>query len=319
MSSFWQNLPKPFFVQAPMENVTDLCFREVLFSAGKPDVFFTEFTNTDGLLSKGSDKTSIRLRYTENQRPIVAQIWGNKPEYFYQAAQKIAEMGFDGLDINMGCPDRQIIKGGSCAALINNPSLAANIFNACRMGAPSLPVSIKTRIGFHKIATEEWIGFLLQLKPSVLTIHARTAKEMSLVPAHWDEVLKAVQMRKQISKKTLIIGNGDVQSLAEGKEKALRFGADGVMIGRGILRNLWIFRPNFNLEQITIRQKLEALNYHLDLILKNYQEFKFEPFKKFYKVYLNGFPGASDLRMKFMEFTTPQEAIQELENLLKKM
>ena len=212
MKSFWNNLPRPFTVLAPMEDVTDTVFRRIVARNGKPDVFFTEFVNVDGMCSPGREAVVHRLKHTEEERPLVAQVWGLKPENFARAAADIRSMGFDGIDINMGCPVRKIVKTGACSALIDNPPLAGEIIIATMEGAGATPVSIKTRMGFTKRRTEEWSSFLLDLKPAVLTMHARIAKDMSDVPADWQEIGKVVRIRDSMGSNTLIVGNGDVES-----------------------------------------------------------------------------------------------------------
>lgn len=213
MNNFWKNLPTPFLVQAPMEHVTDTVFRQIIDKAGKSDVYFTEFTSVEGLLSKGGEKVTQRLAFTEKERPLVAQIWGKTPEKYKLATEKIVEMGFDGVDINMGCPDRTVVRNGCCSALINNHPLAQEIIQAVKEGAQGkIPVSVKTRIGFSTIQIEDWISFLLEQDPAVVTVHLRTVKEKSLVPAHWDKMAEVVKLRNEINPQTILIGNGDVES-----------------------------------------------------------------------------------------------------------
>ena len=213
MSSFWINLKKPVLIQAPMEDVTDTVFRQIITKCGKPDVFFTEFTNVEGMCSPGRKQVGKRLKFTNIEHPIVAQIWGNNPKNYFETAKLIKKMGFDGIDINMGCPEKSVIKKGSCAALINNHSLAKEIILATRKGAGGLPISVKTRIGIKNIQTAEWASFLLKLKLDALIIHGRTVAEMSDFPAHWDEIGKVVKLRNELKIKTLIVGNGDVKDL----------------------------------------------------------------------------------------------------------
>src|SRR3989344_5899284 len=234
MKNIWQSLTKPFFVLAPMDDVTDTVFRQVVAVVSKPNLFFTEFTNVDGLQSVGREKVLTRLQHQKTERPLIAQIWGLNPENFCKSAQDISKMDFDGIDLNMGCPEHGTVKKGACSALINNPELAAQIIAATKKGAGDLPVSVKTRIGFSEIQTEEWCGFLLKQDIAVLTVHGRTVKEMSKVPAHWDEIGKVVKLRDKMGLKTLIIGNGDVENREDGLKKVQEYGVDGIMIGRGI-------------------------------------------------------------------------------------
>jgi len=216
--NIWQQLKKPIFILAPMEDVTDTVFRQIVLSLGKPDLFFTEFTNCEALLSKGKRRVEHRLQFTSLEKPIIAQIWGTKPEQFKKVAETLVDMGFDGIDINMGCPERSVVRQGACSALIKDHALTREIIQAVKEGSGGkLPVSVKTRIGFNEIQTEEWIGFLLEQDLASLTIHGRTVKEMSAVPAHWDEIGKVTLLRDQLNSNTIIIGNGDVMSLKEAK------------------------------------------------------------------------------------------------------
>src|SRR3989344_5827961 len=183
---FWEHLKKPIFVLAPPANVTDTVFRRHILRYSKPDVFWTEFVSADGLCHpKGREALLRDLWYTEEERPIVAQLFTGHPEKMYEAAKLCAELGFDGLDINMGCPDRKVEKQCAGAALMKNPELARAIIRAAREGAPLLPVSVKTRIGYNKNELDKWLPELLAEKPAAVTIHCRTRKEMSDVPARW--------------------------------------------------------------------------------------------------------------------------------------
>lgn len=302
MSFSWKQLDKPFFTLAPMEGATDTVFRQIVADCGAPDVFFTEFTNCDGLLSKGYEKVATRLRYSEKERPLIAQIWGVNPQSYYDVARKLVDMGFNGIDINMGCPERIVVKNGACSALITNPSLAKEIIEATRKGAGELPVSVKTRIGFKTIATEEWIGFLLQQNLDALTVHFRTQKEMSNVPAHWDEAKKVVKLRNTISPETVLIGNGDVTTKQQGKELADTFGIEGVMIGRGVFHNPFVFNGSIDYASMAKEERIELLNKHLDLFEETWGTDKksYPPLKRFFKIYIQGFDGASEFREKIM-------------------
>lgn len=315
MKNFWQTLPEPFFALAPMENVTDTAFRQTVIRAGRPDIFFTEFTSTDGICSKGFKGVRHRLVFEKNEHPIMAQIWGNTPEHYFQSAKLLKKMGFDGIDINMGCPVRGVVKKGFCGGLINNPELAKQIIQATKDGAGNLPVSVKTRIGYGKIQTEVWAKFLLEQNIDALTIHGRTVSEMAKVPAHWDEIGKVVALRNKLKKSTVIIGNGDVESYEDALEKYKTYGVDGIMVGRGIFHNLWLFSKR-DLQTIPQQEKIEMLINHISLFEKTWKKQKpFEIMKKFYKTYLSGFPNASDTRLQLMQLKTPQETIDFLSRL----
>lgn len=302
MASFWRTLNRPIKVLAPMEDVTDTVFRRMVARCGRPDVFYTEFTNTDGLCSAGREAVIHRLQFTEIERPIVAQIWGNNPEHYYRSARDLVALGFDGIDINMGCPVKKIVKNGSCSALIENKPLAAELIRAAKEGAGALPVSVKTRLGFRDWRGEEWCGFLLEQKPEVLTVHGRIAKEMSDFPARWDEIGKVVDLRDRMESDTLIIGNGDVGSLAEIEEKAARYRVDGVMVARGIFHNLFLFDPLRATIDHSPSERIALLRDHINLYRSTWGENKnLEVLKKFVKVYIASFDGASRLRNQLME------------------
>ncbi|GAB4147388.1 MAG: tRNA-dihydrouridine synthase [Patescibacteria group bacterium] len=298
-----------------MEDVTDTVFRQIVAQEGRPDVFFTEFTNCEGAQSAGQAAVVKRLKYTENERPLVAQIWGITPSDYFKTAQMIAELGFDGIDINMGCPVKKIIKQGACSALIKNPSLAKEIILATREGAGNLPVSVKTRIGFNQIQTEEWIGFLLkEIQPEVLTIHGRTVKEASKVPNHWDEIGKVAQLRNQLSPETLVVGNGDIISMQEGVDKCNEFNLDGYMIGRGIFQNLWVFNPRIDPAEVPIAKRLQVLEDHVKLFHITWGTTKhFNLMKKYFKIYLNTFPGAAEMRAELMNCNSAEEVLNQLD------
>ena len=255
--NFWNNLPKPIIVLAPMADVTDAAFRRLIAkysahertdgSVGGPDVMWTEFVSADGLMRatpEGKKKLMADLIYSEEERPIVAQLFSSNEEYMEKACSLVAELGFDGVDINMGCPDRSIEKQGCGSAMIKNPDNARAVIRAAKRSAGDLPVSVKTRLGYNHDQLEEWLPELLAEEPAVVTIHARTRKEMSKVPARWERVARAVEIRDEQKSNTLIFGNGDVLSVSEAHQKAQETGADGVMLGRAIFGNPWLFHPS---------------------------------------------------------------------------
>jgi tRNA-dihydrouridine synthase len=315
--NIWETLPSPYTILAPMEDVTDTVFRRIIISCGRPTVFFTEFTNVEGLASEKGDRVvSQRLLFTPEEKPIIAQIWGKTPQHFFLAAKRIRQMGYDGIDINMGCPEKSVVKHGCCAALINNKSLASEIIRATQEGAGELPVSVKTRIGFADIVTEDWIPFLLGHRLQALTIHGRTAKEESKVPAHWDEIGKAVAIKKQMHVSTHIIGNGDVQSPEDIQQKAEQYGVNGIMVGRGIFHNPYIFIGKKR-EDIPVKQSIQLAIDHLELFVQVWGTTKYYPtMKKYMKIYIQGFDGASELRAEIMETQNPQEAVELLKKQL---
>ena len=298
----WRELQKPFFCLAPMEGVTDVVFRQLVDECGKPDVKFTEFVNVTGMFSRGSESVLLSLKKRDDEKPVVAQLWGTDVKDFEKATEMVVEKGFDGVDINMGCPVRKIVNKGSCSALINNQNLAKEIIEAVKQGAGGkIPVSVKTRIGFDKIVTEEWVKFLLNCGIDALTIHGRTTQEESGVACHWDEIGRAVEIKNQIGVATVIIGNGDVESLSQAQEKVREWGVDGVMIGRGVLHNPWVF-AGIEYDEKTIEEKIKLLRRHVQLFYEVYGQ-DTRPFvvlRRFFKIYLRGFNGASELREKVM-------------------
>lgn len=303
---FWQKLPNPFTVMAPMDDVTDNVFRQVILLTGRPDVFFTEFSNVDGLVHGANGIPLRKLDYSSDQHPIVAQIWGTNPTNFEKASKIVKKLGFDGVDINMGCPIREVIKHGAGSGLIGNYELAEKIIKAVEKGSGGLPVSVKTRLGNKENISEEWITFLLDQDISALTIHARIAKQMSKGEADWDEIERIVEIRNKISPKTLIIGNGDVKSYKEVLEKSKKYGVDGVMIGRGVFTDPWVFSKES--QNHTRKDYIDLLKKHIELFEKTWKGTKnFAIMKKFFKMYINGFPGANQLRIKLMETNNFEE------------
>jgi nifR3 family TIM-barrel protein len=363
--NFWQKLDKPFFCLAPMADVTDIAFRAMLAKYGKNAdnknqvVFWTEFVSADGLCNPvGRKHLAHILKFSKIEKPIVAQVFGANPVNMEKACRIISELGpsmgragFDGIDINMGCPDKSVVKQGAGSALIRTPALAREIIRSAIAGANGLPVSVKTRIGFNKDELDTWIPELLKEDISALTIHARTKKQMSKVPANWDYVKRVVELVKKSGKNTcpnlpqgrvLVIGNGDIKSIKEGKEKIKETGCDGVMVGRGVFGNPWFFagvtqpqaqpprladspprlnqggdlmevlRTHHSEEIQWILLKIKALVEHIKIFDKKLLKTKdktFSVMKKHFKAYINGFDGAKELRNKLMETETPKEAL----------
>lgn len=324
-SGFWKKLKKPIMIVAPMSGVSDEPFRLTFLKYGKPSVFWTEFVSVDGLFSKGQKYCLKLLEYSPKERPIVAQIFGSNPDNFKKAAEIIVKLGFDGIDINMGCPDINIEKRGGGAALINNPKLAKEIIRATILGAESgrkkIPVSVKTRIGYKKNEVESWIPALLEEKIAVLTVHFRTKKEMYIPGAHWDLAKDILKLRDKYSPETLIIGNGDVKSLLEAKSLVKETGLDGVMIGRGVLGDPWFFSGKVP----SIKKRLNAVVEHAKLFDKFHKEEtkkkgynkKFNSMKKHFHAYTKGFRGARDLRDKLMKVSNTAETKKVIEDFLK--
>lgn len=309
-----------------MADVTDAAFRRIISKYGKPDVIWTEFVAVDGLLSPGREVLLRDFMYTEAERPIVAQIFGSKPDNFFKVAKMIADLGFDGIDINMGCPDRNVEKQGGGASLIKEPALAKEIILATKAGAPLLPVSVKTRVGYNTVELPTWLPALLETKPAAVIVHARTRKEMSLVPARWEHVREAVEIRNTLSPDTLIVGNGDALDLEDAKQKAKTSGADGVMLGRAIFGNPWLFKSSEGeplasedaSSEIFIERKLRVMVEHTNLFQELLGDVKnFATMKKHYKAYVNGFDGAKELRIKLMETDSAEEVSQIVDDFLR--
>ncbi len=303
--NFWDSY-KHIYALAPMEDVTDTVFRELVLneaSSNNLNVLFSEFLSTDGFCHPiGKDKVIHRLKINESEirlvrkrnAKLVAQIWGTDPEKFYKTAQYIQNYTqFDGIDINMGCPQKNIIKKGACSALINNPALAKEIILATIEGT-SLPVSVKTRIGFKNINTENWTRHLLNTPIKALTVHGRIQKQMSEDIANWDEIGKVVQLRNEMNLQTKIIGNGDILTTEDCNNKINKYKVDGVMVGRGVFNNFWMFS---NRNEITIENKLNAILNHALLFSKTWGTSKpWIILRRFFKIYTYHLPLAAQLR-----------------------
>ncbi len=327
--TFWSSLKKPIFALAPMHDVTDTAFRQLVAEIAKPDVLFTEFVAVDGLVHAQSQEKMVKhyLQFAEIERPIVAQIWGNNPDHFYKSAQLIEKLGFDGIDINMGCPDKQIVKLGGGAALIQDAPRAVEIIQATQE-ATRLPVSVKTRLGFNSINLS-FIQKIAVTKPVAITIHARTKKELSLVPAHW-EVLTHIAPELQ-KEGIIVLGNGDIKTHQEALQRIQETNVDGVMIGRGVFGNPWIFSPLENVlpqarlqsykDDFSLTGLIPPLAKHLKALLRHTELFEeafgktknFSVIKKHVHGYVHGFAGAKEMRNKIMEAKT----IGEMKNAIK--
>nr|WP_321450788.1 tRNA-dihydrouridine synthase [uncultured Carboxylicivirga sp.] len=321
--NYWKLAKDPIWALAPMEDVTDTVFREVVLRLSKPGnvhLLFSEFLSTDGFCHPvGKEKVLHRFHINPEELELarsmnvklVAQIWGTDPEKFYQTAKYIAEeTAFDGIDINMGCPMKNIIKKGACSALINTPDLAREIITATRE-ASDLPLSVKTRIGFKSVVTESWISNLLQSEADALIVHGRIQKMMSEGEADWSQIARAVELRNQINPNIKLLGNGDVMSIEESNQKVAEFGVDGVMVGRGIFHNPWIYNPG---HEPDMEERLEALLLHSRLYSKTWTgEKNWSILKRFFKIYTNSFKGAAHLRAELME----THGVDEVESIVK--
>lgn len=317
MNNFWAELPKPFFILAPMEDVTDVVFRHVVKEAGAPDVFFTEFTNSDSYCHPdGKESVRGRLVFTEDEQPMVAHIWGDKPEFFREMSLGLAEMGFKGIDINMGCPVPNVAGRGKGSGLILRPEVAAELIEAAKAGG--IPVSVKTRIGYADIAEiNAWLTHLLKQDIANLSVHLRTRNEMSKVDAHWDLIPQIMKIRDRISPQTLITINGDIPDRQTGLKLAEQYGVDGIMIGRGIFKNPYAFEKEP--KEHSPKELLGLLEMQLDL-QDHYAKIvprSIVGLHRFFKIYVKGFPGASDLRVKLMGTKSTDEVREILEAFYK--
>ncbi|MBW0762228.1 tRNA dihydrouridine synthase [Mammaliicoccus lentus] len=305
--NFWSELPRPFFILAPMEDVTDIVFRHVVSEAARPDVFFTEFTNTDSFCHpEGIDSVRGRLTFSDDEQPIVAHIWGDKPEHFREMSIGMAEMGFKGIDLNMGCPVANVAKKGKGSGLILRPETAAEIIQASKAGG--LPVSVKTRLGYYEIDEwKEWLKHVFEQDIANLSIHLRTRKEMSNVDAHWELIEAVKNLRDEIAPNTLLTINGDIPDRKTGLELATKYGIDGVMIGRGIFHNPFAFEKEPR--EHTSKELLDLLRLHLTLFDKYSQKEnrQFKSLRRFFKIYVRGIRGASELRHQLMSTQSTDE------------
>jgi tRNA-dihydrouridine synthase len=328
MPNYLDLLPKTFFALAPMDDVTDTVFRQIISSCAKPDLFFTEFVNVDGLQSAGRKKLINKLQFTPTEQPLIAQIWGKTPDNFFKTAEQIAngklakelglakEINFAGVDLNMGCPQKNEVISGTCSALINNRPLAKEIIEATKEGLDKkLPLSIKTRTGFNEVDMS-WLEFILKQNINMLTIHGRTKKDKSKVPANWGVIGEARQLRDRIAPATLVVGNGDVLTREQGLKLAKEYKLDGIMIGRGVFNDPYVFAENSPWSTLTPTQKIELYKKQVNLFTKTWPNTKpIKTLNKFCKIYINGFNNAQEVRNKLMKATTTKELIDLLNHL----
>lgn len=311
------NLPKTFFALAPMYDVTDTVFRRVVSECVPPDLYFTEFVNVDGLQSPGRSKIDYRLKFTKAEKPIIAQIWGKDPDNYFKTARELVEMGYDGIDINMGCPDKAVVKNGCCSALICDHDLAQKIIEATKKGAASkVPVSVKTRIGFREY-NPQWLEFLLNQDLFMLSVHLRTVREMSKVPAHWELAGEVSRLRTKIAPKTLLVANGDIQDKTQAKDLAQKHNLDGVMIGRGIFHDPYAFADKSPWTEMSPAEKIDLYIKHVKLFNGTWKEGQrpLVTLNKFCKIYISGFDGAKEYREKLMFCESIEELLDKLKNI----
>lgn len=312
--NFWRDLPRPFFVLAPMDDVTNVVFRKVVAKAARPDVFFTEFTNTESYCNPDAVfDVRGRLTYAEDEQPIVAHIWGNKPEQFREMSLGMAKEGFKGIDINMGCPVPNVATKGKGSGLIRFPDNAAEVIQAAKAGG--LPISVKTRLGYTNVSEwRDWLTHILKQDIANLTIHLRTKKEMSAAPAHWELIPEIKALRDELAPETLITINGDIPDYQTGMELAKKYGIDGVMIGRGIFADPFAFEKEPR--EHSADEMIDLLKLHLDLhdqYSTEEEPLRFKPLRRFFKIYVKDMPNAESLKMRLLQ----TESTDEVRALLK--
>ncbi|MCD4756213.1 tRNA-dihydrouridine synthase [bacterium] len=298
------------YALAPMEDITDSVFRQILCDIGKPDIFFTEFMSTDGYMSKGRENVMHRLEFKDVERPVVVQLWGNTPENYAGTVKEVVKLSPDGIDINIGCSVKNVLRSGHCSALIKEPKLVKDIIKAVKSESGDIPVSVKTRIGYDSIITNEWFSFLLEQNLDLITVHGRISKDGYNIPANWEEIGKVVELRDVVSPTTVILGNGDVFDLDIADEYISKYGVDGVMIGRGVVKNPWLFSRRTDISE---KERLEVLKKHLGLFKDTWEGVKsYDSQKKYVKMYISGFEGASELRQSLMECKEVEIALEIL-------
>jgi len=322
-NAFWEKLEAPIVGLAPMDGVTDAAFRHVIAKYSKPSFIVTEFTNVEGL-ARGATALLQAFLYEEAERPIVAQVFGVELESYYKVAVMLASMGFDGIDINMGCPAKKVFKHGAGAALIQNPDLAKELIRTTKRGVKDwadgisleeagvhpniisaikgigkgdrglIPVSVKTRIGYNSVVVEEWVSALAEAEPAAITVHGRTLKQMYTGEADWDSIAKAVAVLKGSGIKCL--GNGDIQSMKGACEKIEKYGVDGVMVGRAVFGNPWFFGD----KEPSVQEKLQAAIEHSRYLEEKLPDLQFVNIRKHLCWYCKDFDGARELRAQLM-------------------
>lgn len=323
MNNFWESIQGPIRALAPMADVTDAAFRKMIATYGKPDVLYTEFVSADGiyhtreiLKMNDVDNPLLKdLRFSANEHPLVAQLFTARPEYLEYAAALMVELGFDGVDINMGCPHDAVVRQGAGAALMRTPKLAQELIRAAKKGTQGkIPVSVKTRIGYSKNDIPEWMPYLLEEDVAALIVHARTKKELSIPPARWEYVGEVVAIRTAqfTGSRTRILGNGDVKSAVMGEELTRKHGADGYMVGRGVFGNPWFFSGR----EPVLEEKLRVLVEHAQTYRDLCAHKSIALLKKHFKAYCMGFPGAKELRIRLFDAETVDEMGTLVEDFL---
>ena len=317
----FNKLSEPFLVLAPMDDVTETVFRQVIAGCYAPDLFFTEFVNVEALQSAGREAAMRRLKFTEKERPLIAQIWGKTPENFYKTAKELVEMGFDGVDLNMGCPEKKVVANQCGGGTIKNPQRAIDVIQATKEGLDGkLPLSVKTRIGFSEY-NEKWLRTLFEQKLNMLSIHLRTVKEMSKVPAHWEWAGRVKKLRDELSPDTLLIGNGDVLSHKQAMQLAEEHGYDGIMIGRGVFQDPFVFDPKSPWQNMEPVDKVKIFQKHVQIFSETWEEGErpIVPLNKFCKIYVFGFPNSKEYRVRLMDCRSIKELKEEIDKVVSEL
>lgn len=317
MKNYLNDLPRPFTVLAPMDDVTDTVFRRFIAQIGPADLYMTEFVNADGLQSPGRERLLKKLRFTPEEQPLIAQIWGKNPENFYKTASELVDMGFVGVDLNMGCPDKAVLRNACGGAMIEHPEQAVEIIQAAKEGlAGKIPLSVKTRIGFREFKPE-WLETILSQKLNMLSVHLRTVREMSKVPAHWELMTEIKNLRDSVAPETALVGNGDVENREQALKLAAQHGIDGVMIGRGIFHDPFAFAGSSKWQDTPKEEKIDMYRHHIELFRETWLENErpIVTLNKFCKIYISGFDGAKDIREDLMHSSSIDDLLDKVNRL----
>jgi tRNA-dihydrouridine synthase B len=345
-ASFWHQLAKPIIGLSPMDGVTDQPFRHIQKKYGRPAVIYTEFTSVEGVCH-GADRLLVDFLYDEIQRPVIAQIYGTTPDSFRQTAILLCELGFDGIDINMGCPAKNVAHSGAGAALIRTPELARQIIQATKRGIDQwqqgagqadcpqitpeiwvevqrrkallpaeyqtkrhIPVSVKTRIGFDQPSVTDWIPTLLSEEVEAIALHGRTLKQRYTGQADWEEIGKAATLAHQTG--TLLLGNGDIKNLDEAYEKVSTYGVDGVLIGRAAWGDPLVFQPEPKDQVSPFKIAVEHTKVY-EQTFQGDEKYHFLPMRKHLGWYVRDIPNASQIRIDLFKASSSQEVEQVLQ------
>lgn len=366
---FWHTLPQPIIGLSPMDGVTDAAFRLVVAVQGAPDVTFTEFTSV-GDICYGPGFLLSSLVYSERERPVVAQLYGRDPDLFYRAAHAVCELGFDGLDVNMGCPSRSVASSGSGAGLIRTPDLAHAIMRAARQGIQDwaagqspvaaglkparaeclramnlkrngvatpprrpIPLSVKTRLGYDSVVIEPWVSHLLAEQPAAISVHGRTLEQMYRGGADWMAIARAARLVRGTT--TVLLGNGDLQSVQDVVRRIRESAVHGVLVGRGALGSPWFFRGKEAVraclrsphdagtepagpldDEIGLAERFQVMLEHARQFEALFGRDRFPGMRKHLGWYCKGFPHAAAMRARMVRVFSSSEVAQVVDEYL---